>query len=273
MELKSKYIKEDILEEFAEFLKRNRDRDKIDGSSKYDKYIQGKVKDINIEFFDAKEDPWNKIILECSRTDDVRDIYLTSSLRVLTGNIKTVRVLSDTLDKISYEDFQSGKLILCLETLYRNKNHTFYGSEYMPLLIRASSEEEKTLKTMKLFNDILSYSSTIKLEHSTASLYRSLKQINGIGDFYINRILFMLNLFTTQLEEDYIGLGPGSEYSLHLLCKLYPKNQRALLFIMRELQRLLKEKDIEISISNIENSLCEFQKCYRNEKGLLLKKK
>ena len=151
------------------------------------------------------------------------------------------------------------------------KQNTFYGSEYMPLLIRAKSEEEKTLKTMKIFEKVLSYSSTIKLEHSTKAVYESLRKIKGIGDFYVNRIIFMLNIFTTQLEEDYVGLGPGSEYSLRLLCKRYPKTQKALLFILVELQRLLEEKDICLTISNIENSLCEFQKCYRTEKGLLLK--
>lgn len=267
------YIKEEILDEFAEFLTRNRDRNSLDNSSKYDKYILGRVNSINIEYFDAKDDPWNSVIIDCSRTDDIRDIFLTSSIRVLTGNIKTLRVISDSVGKISYEDFKNGKLIACLETLYRNKNHTFYGSEYMPLLIRASSEEEKTLKTIKIFNDVLSYSHTIKLETSSKAIYDSLSQIKGIGDFYVNRIIFMLNAFTSQLEEDYVSLGPGSEYSLRLLCKKYPKTQKALLFIMRELQRLLLEKDIVISISNIENSLCEFQKCYRHEHGLLLNKK
>lgn len=267
------YIKEEILDEFAEFLTRNRDRNSLDNSSKYDKYILGRVNSINIEYFDAKDDPWNSVIRDCSRTDDIRDIFLTSSIRVLTGNIKTLRVISDSVGKISYEDFKNGKLIACLEALYRNKNHTFYGSEYMPLLIRASSEEEKTLKTIKIFNDVLSYSHTIKLETSSKAIHDSLSQIKGIGDFYINRIIFMLNTFTSQLEEDYVSLGPGSEYSLRLLCKRYPKTQKALLFIMRELQRLLLEKGIVISISNIENSLCEFQKCYRHEHGLLLKKK
>lgn len=267
------YIKEEILEEFTEFLTRNRDRNSLDNTSKYDKYILNKVKGINIEYFDAKDDPWNSVVLECSRTDDIRDVFLSSSIRVLSGNIKTLRVISDSLGKISYEDFKNGKLIACLEALYRNKNHTFYGSEYMPLLVRAASEEDKTLKTMKLFNDILSYSHTIKLETSSKAMHDSLSQIKGIGDFYVNRIIFMLNVFTSQLEEDYVSLGPGSEYSLRLLCKRYPKTQKALLFIMRELQRLLLEKGIVISISNIENSLCEFQKCYRHEHGLLLNKK
>lgn len=267
------YIKEEILEEFAEFLIRNRDRNSLDNTSKYDKYILNKVRGINIEYFDAKDDPWNSVVLECSRTNDIRDIFLASSIRVLSGNIKTLRVISDSLGKISYEDFKNGKLIACLEALYRNKNHIFYGSEYMPLLVRATSEEDKTLKTMKIFNDILSYSHTIKLETSSKAMYDSLSQIKGIGDFYVNRIIFMLNVFTSQLKEDYISLGPGSEYSLRLMCKKYPKTQKALLFIMRELQRLLLEKGIVISISNIENSLCEFQKCYRHEHSLLLNKK
>ena len=269
----SEYIKEDILNEFAEFLERNKNRFSLDNSSKYDKYILNKVSGINIEYFDAKDDPWNSVVLECSRTDDIRDIFLASSIRVLSGNIKTLRVISDSLGKISYEDFKNGKLIACLEALYRNKNHTFYGSEYMPLLVRATSEEDKTLKTMKIFNDILSYSHTIKLETSSKAIHDSLSQIKGIGDFYVNRIIFMLNVFTSQLKEDYVSLGPGSEYSLRLLCKKYPKTQKALLFILKEIQKLLLEKGIEISISNIENSLCEFQKCYRNERGLLLNKK
>ena len=269
----SEYIKEDILDEFAEFLSRNMKRDSLDNSSKYDKYILNKVKGINIEYLYAEKDPWNSIILECSRTNDIRDIFLASSIRVLTGNIKTLRVVSDSLGKISYEDFLNGKLMLCLEAIYRNKNHTFYGSEYMPLLIRAKDEEEKTLKTMEIFRRVFSYSSTIKLESSSRKIHDSLKQVSGIGDFYVNRIIFMLNIFTSQLEEDYVSLGPGSEYSLRLLCKRYPKTQKALLFIMRELQRDLKEKDICLTISNIENSLCEFQKCYRHEHGLLLNKK
>ena len=58
-----------------------------------------------------------------------------------------------------------------------------YSEEYMPLLIRAENEEEKTLKTMNIFQKVFSYSSTIKLETSSKKIHDSLKQISGIGDF------------------------------------------------------------------------------------------
>lgn len=266
----AKYLKEKEFNEFCEFLKRNRDRNVLDllhYSSKYDKYILGKVKDINIEYFDASDDPYNKVIIECAETDDIRDIYISSCLRVLIGNVDTLKKLSEMCDRISYQKYSSGVLMSSLELLYRNSDK-FYGSEYMPLLIRAKNYEEKVKKTMSIFDKVLSFSSTIRLEKSSYAVFKSLSQISGIGDFYINRIIFMLNVFSDKLEEDYVALGPGSSYSLKLICGVSPKNQKATLFLLRELQEELNVSGIEMKISNIENSLCEFQKCYRKEHGI-----
>ena len=207
-----------------------------------------------------KEDSKTKLITEISESDDIKDLWISTVLRVVIINKNTIKKIVSEIGKISYDSYKSGVLLENVKAHYLYDD-VFFGNDYMPLLIRGNTKQEKANKFIDILDKMMAISNTIQFDNSMSSVIKQLQSKSNISSFYSNYIVVRFNSLTNHLEVDDIHLGPGSLKTMNYILSKKPKNHKAEMYVLKSLQKKIKEtNNIELELYDIENQMCEFQK-------------
>lgn len=217
----------------------------------------------NSVYLDAlflKDDNKTKLITEISNSDNIKDLWISTVLRVVIINKNTIKKIVSEIGKISYESYKSGILLENVKSHYLYDD-VFFGNDYMPLLIRGNTKQEKADKFIDILDKMMAISNTIQFDNSMSSVIKQLQSKSNISSFYSNYIVVRFNSLTNHLEVDDIHLGPGSLKTMNYILSKKPKNHKAEMYVLEALQKKIKEaNNIELKLYDIENQMCEFQK-------------
>ena len=191
---------------------------------------------------------------------------LNKQIQALYDNINIKQDNYDNLCKlIKSLEFQRDTLLSEIEKLEADRNQLyaeiFFGNDYMPLLIRGNTKQEKADKFIDILDKMMAISNTIQFDNSMSSVIKQLQSKSNISSFYSNYIVVRFNSLTNHLIVDDIHLGPGSLKTMNYVLSKRPKNHKAEMYVLKALQKEIKEtNNIELELYDIENQMCEFQK-------------
>lgn len=212
-----------------------------------------------LDAINLKNDKKTLVIQKISdNRKNIEDVWVSSVIRVIVMNPKTLCKISE----ISYEAYRSGKLLKEVEILYKNLK-TFFGNDYMPLLIRGKTKEQKCERFIEVLNKLCAIGNTIKFDKTMSGVIQQCQSKSGISSFYSNYIVVRFNALTNHLDVDDIHLGPGSLSTMDFILSKKPKTHKGEMIVLKELHKKILEKcDIDLELYDIENQMCEFQKAY-----------
>ena len=219
-----------------------------------------KYKNLYLDALFLKDDSKTKLITEISNSDNIKDLWISTVLRVVIINKNTIKKIVSEIGKISYESYKSGILLENVKAHYLYDD-VFFGNDYMPLLIRGNTKQEKADKFIDILDKMMAISNTIQFDNSMSSVINQLQSKSNISSFYSNYIVVRFNSLTNHLVVDDIHLGPGSLKTMNYILSKKPKNHKAEMYVLKALQKKIKEtNNIELELYDIEKQMCEFQK-------------
>ena len=219
-----------------------------------------KYNNIYLDALCLKDDTKTKLISEISESNNIKDLWISTVLRVVIINKNTIKKIVSEVGKISFNLYRSGRLLENIKSHYLYDD-VFFGNDYMPLLIRGDTKQEKADKFIDILDKMMAISNTIQFDSSMSSVIKQLQSKSNISSFYSNYIVVRFNSLTNHLTVDDIHLGPGSLKTMNYILSKKPKNHKAEMYVLKALQKEIKEtNNIELELYDIENQMCEFQK-------------
>ena len=219
-----------------------------------------KYNNIYLDALCLKDDTKTKLISEISESNNIKDLWISTVLRVVIINKNTIKKIVSEVGKISFNLYRSGLLLENVKSHYLYDD-VFFGNDYMPLLIRGDTKQEKADKFIDILDKMMAISNTIQFDSSMSSVIKQLQSKSNISSFYSNYIVVRFNSLTNHLTVDDIHLGPGSLKTMNYILSKKPKNHKAEMYVLKALQKEIKEtNNIELELYDIENQMCEFQK-------------